>query len=187
MKASPACLRLQKKVVCVINGKGGVGKDTFCSCAGRVFRCKSISAITPIKQLASMCGWKGEKDNKSRKFLADLKQLLVWYNDLPNRYLIQEVNSFIKENVDILFVHIREADQIAGFVDYMSSVRIQCVTLLIRSSREGLADHVYGNVADDNAEEYVYDFCFENNCSLQELPDACITFLQRMLTEIDAW
>ena len=41
---------------------------------------ENISSITPIKDLAKLCGWGGEKNEKSRKFLSDLKQLLIDYN-----------------------------------------------------------------------------------------------------------
>ena len=63
------------KVVIVINGAGGVGKDTLCELASLHFKVFNVSSITPIKEIASMCGWSGAKDDKSRKFLSDLKLL----------------------------------------------------------------------------------------------------------------
>ena len=73
------------KAVIVINGAGGVGKDTLCDLAAKHFKVRNISTITPIKELASMCGWDGRKDDKSRKFLSDMKRLTVEYNDFPNK------------------------------------------------------------------------------------------------------
>ena len=72
-----------KKTVIVINGAGGVGKDTLCELASKHFKVYNVSSITPIKEIASMCGWRGEKDDKARKFLSDLKRLTVEYNDYP--------------------------------------------------------------------------------------------------------
>ena len=50
------------KTVLVINGEGGVGKDTLCDLAAKHFKVKNISSITPIKEIAAMCGWRGEKE-----------------------------------------------------------------------------------------------------------------------------
>ena len=101
--------RLSDKLIIVVNGKGGVGKDTVCALTARLFYAKTISSITPVKEIAVQCGWRGEKDTKSRRFLADLKQLLIAYNDFPNQYLTREVQAFQADpGADILFVHIRE-------------------------------------------------------------------------------
>ena len=72
-----------EKTVIVINGAGGVGKDTLCEFAEKHFRVMNISSITPIKEIAAMCGWGGEKTDKARKFLSDLKALSIEYNDFP--------------------------------------------------------------------------------------------------------
>ena len=79
-----------KKIVIIINGNGGVGKDTLCDFASEKYTVTNISAITPIKNIAYQFGWRGEKDQKSRKFLADLKKTFIEYNDLPYRYLVGE-------------------------------------------------------------------------------------------------
>ena len=60
-------------------------------------------------------GWNGEKSKKSRRFLADLKQLFVWFNDLPQQYLLQKYQEFLENDKDILFVHIRESKEIIKF------------------------------------------------------------------------
>ena len=72
-----------EKTVIVINGAGGVGKDTLCEFAEKHFKVMNISSITPIKEIAKMCGWNGEKTDKARKFLSDLKALSIEYNDFP--------------------------------------------------------------------------------------------------------
>ena len=47
------------KLTIVINGKGGVGKDTLCRFAAERYKTRNISSITPIKELAAACGWQG--------------------------------------------------------------------------------------------------------------------------------
>ena len=67
-------IHLKKKIVIIINGKGGAGKDTVCEITSKFFKVRNISAITPIKEIAANFGWNGEKDNKSRKFLKLFKE-----------------------------------------------------------------------------------------------------------------
>ena len=50
-----------KKYVVIINGKGGVGKDTLCDIVSKKYCVNNVSSITPIKQIAQIGGWKGEK------------------------------------------------------------------------------------------------------------------------------
>ena len=83
-----------KKAVIVINGAGGVGKDTLCNMAKSEFRIDNISSITPIKRIAKMCGWNGKKDDKSRRFLSDLKLLCVEYNDYPTLWAKGDLDLF---------------------------------------------------------------------------------------------
>lgn len=160
------------KLVIIINGQGGAGKDTLCGFAGNVFKTANISAITPIKAIAGQHGWNGEKDPKSRKFLADLKQAFVDYNDLPNQYLVTEYEAFLQSHSQILFVHIRECKEIDKF---RQSVRTPCITLLIR--RDGTAKK-WGNGADDNVEHYTYDFVYDNNRTLDEAKTDFVMFIQ---------
>ena len=97
-----------KKTVIVINGAGGVGKDTLCDIAAKHFKVRNISSVTPIKEIAAMTGWNGAKDDKSRKFLSDLKSLCANYNDFPTVWAKAQYDDFLTTDEQILFVHIRE-------------------------------------------------------------------------------
>ena len=105
-----------KKLVIVINGAGGVGKDTLCSFAARAYRVRNISSVDPIKELARMAGWDGDKSDKSRKMLSDLKMLFTRYNDLCLRYITEQYRQFLDGEEQVMFVHIREPEEIARFV-----------------------------------------------------------------------
>ena len=150
------------KLVIVINGAGGVGKDTLCELAAKHFRVMNFSSITPIKALAAECGWGGEKDDKARKFLSDLKRLTVEYNNYPTRWLLGRYDEFLSSDAEIMFVHIREADEIRKLVDATEG---RAKTLLVRGG-ERMKRGAYGNVSDDEVENYSYDYYFVNDKTL---------------------
>ena len=45
-----------KKTVIIINGKGGVGKDTLCDFISKYYPTRKISSITPILAIAKAGG-----------------------------------------------------------------------------------------------------------------------------------
>ena len=153
-----------KKTVIVINGAGGVGKDTLCDLAAKHFKVRNISTITPIKELAALTGWDGRKDDKSRRFLSDLKQLCVNYNDFPTNWAKGIFDEFMQSDEDILFVHIREPEEIAKFIAATGGV---AKALLVRGGDRMKKSH-YGNRSDDEVENYEYDYYFYNDKSLEE-------------------
>ncbi len=171
-----------KKLVVIINGSGGVGKDTLCEFAKDIFCVRNISAITPIKEIAMAYGWKGEKDAKARKFLADLKAAFVAYNDLPFLYIKEQYHSFMEdEKEQILFIHIREAGEIDKVKQY---IKTPCVTLLI--TRESKEKQCWGNSSDDNVACYTYDHQYANDCTLQEAGKDFNRFLKEIFDTCSA-
>lgn len=166
-----------EKIVIIINGVGGAGKDTICDLAAKYYKVKNISAITPIKDIAQNYGWNGEKDAKSRKFLSDLKRIFIEYNDLPTRYLYGQYIDFLESKNEILFVHIREKEEIEKF---KKLVDIRCKTLLI--DRQNIDVEKWGNASDDEVKNYHYDLYFENNGSLSEVEQKLVSFLASLIT-----
>lgn len=150
-----------KKVI-VINGKGTAGKDTLCEFVGNRYSIVNVSAITPIKEAAALLGWNGDKTEAARKFLADLKQLSAKYNDYPNTYLVEQYNLFLNSDAEIMFVHIREADQIYHFIE---SVSLTVTTLLVKRPD---SDVILGNEADDNVDAFPYDYIYINDKPLDK-------------------
>lgn len=167
------------KAVIIINGHGGTGKDTLCGFADGIYSTRNISSVEPIKEIArEYGGWQGEKDEKSRKFLADLKQLFTDYNDLPCRYLVREYEKFLESDAQVLFVHIREGKEIDKFRQY---VDIPCIALLIRRNS---VRQQWGNESDDNVEKYAYDYCYDNDKELSEAETDFQQFLKEIMERI---
>ena len=163
---------IQDKTVIVINGRGGAGKDTLCDFAAERYRVRNYSSVDPIKELARQAGWNGEKDDRSRRFLSDLKRLTTDYNDLPTRYLAGRCRDFLASDDEILFVHIREPEQIAHLIDTVGG-DVRVLTLLVRRGEA----RSYGNVSDDEVENYDYDLVYENDKPLDEARGDFIAFL----------
>ena len=170
-----------KKIAIVINGQGGVGKDTLCDIAARSFKVYNVSSLTPIKQLAKGFGWQGGKDDKSRKFLADLKALSIEYNDFPTVWAKERYEEFLSSDNEIMFLHVREPEEIAKFVKATDG---KAKTLLIRGG-ERLRKEAYGNAADDGVENYFYDFYFTNDQPLDVTEANFIAFLTNIINEND--
>ena len=165
-----------KKLTIVINGAGGVGKDTLCELASKHFRVMNISSITPIKEIAAQCGWDGSKDDRARKFLSDLKRLTVEYNDYPTAWALERYNRFIMSDDEIMFVHIREAGEIKKFV---RATKGNAKTLLVRGGGR-MTKETYGNVSDDEVENYDYDYYFVNDKSLELAEREFVELLKKM-------
>lgn len=166
-----------KKISIVINGVGGIGKDTLCKHANSVFPSKTVSSIDPIKDIAVAGGWNGDKNSEDRKLLVDLKKAFVAYNDLPFVYLMNEYHSFLYDNNEILFVHIREASEIEKF---KTAVDIPCITLLVLRPDAT----TWQNDSDDNVEDYSYDYTFTISEEKTKTRDEFILFLNKAVASI---
>ena len=166
-----------EKITIVINGVGGCGKDTLVEILGGYHKVKNISSITPIKEIAKHCGWNGEKTDKARKFLSDLKKLLTEYNEFPMQYLLAEQEEFLQTDQEFLFVHIREPH---GIEKFKNSSKTKTYALLI-TPRADLQNKVYGNKSDDEVNNYDYDFTFANDKPLDIIEKEWIEFVENQI------
>lgn len=151
-----------KPVVIIINGKGGIGKDSLIDEYLKTHKGESISAIDAVKEAAKVLGWDGRKSDVNRKFLSDLKALSIKYNDYPLKDILFRFYWFIRDGKgDVLFVHIREPEEIEKCkkdIEYTGMARVK--TLLVITDGE---QHTYGNKSDDDVENYNYDIKFMNH------------------------
>lgn len=159
--------------VVIINGSAGVGKDTFCNiCAKKVF-VANISSVDEVKEIAKVCGWNGEKDEHSRKFLSDLKAVLTEYNDGPFKYLVQRVKEAKREGMELVFLHIREPEEIMRAREIFDAK-----TLIIRAPKR--VPVVPNNNSDMSVDNYVYDMEICNDNSIYELEYEADCFLSAL-------
>lgn len=165
------------KHIFIINGSGGVGKDTFIEFVNDEQTAKVInySSVDRVKEIAREIGWTGRKTERDRKLLSDLKKLCSEYNDLPFLCMQEKVNEFLKSNCNILFLHIREPEEIER-----AKKSFQARTILIR--RDNI-EHIVTNVSDRDVFEYSYDFVINNDSDLTGLKRKAKEFVANLVQE----
>lgn len=173
-----------KKLIVIINGKGGAGKDTCIDEISKLYSTMNVSSITPVKEAAKLLGWGGDKELKSRKFLSDLKLLSTRYNDYPMAYVLSKISEFKVSDNWLMFIHMREPSEINKLVDRLNSDdEVSYTTLLI--DRPVLNDHKYGNEADDDVFNYGYENVFVNDYPTEdELRYEFVKFFTDMILKI---
>lgn len=170
------------KHIVIINGSAGVGKDEFVKQVRYCFAgnnypyyptVANCSSVDWVKEIAKSMGWLGDKSEKSRKFLSDLKDLSTQFNDMPFKMMQEKVNKFKKDtHLKILFLHIREPEEIKKAVD-----AFEAKTLLITNNR---VDQVVTNRADAGVYEYEYDWVVNNDGTIEELRLLAKTFIEQL-------
>lgn len=162
------------KPIIVINGSGGVGKDTFVSYCGLYCSTYNISTVDRIKKAAIVLGWNGAKTEKDRKFLSDLKLLALEYNDHSYKYIQTSIEIFKNDdNTQMMFIHAREPQEIERFKQDFG-----CHTLLITNKN---VPQITTNMADGNVEKYNYEVIINNDDGLAELADKAREFVFEMI------
>lgn len=151
----------------IINGTGSAGKDEF------IKKCKifddsveTISTIDYVKSLAKHAGWDGKKDDRGRRFLSDLKDALIRYDDSPFKQTISNAKAFDNKTV---FIHCREPDEILKLKNELSAT-----TLLITNKS---VDGTIENHADKDVFSYEYDYVVDNSGTIGDLIISANIFL----------
>lgn len=163
------------RAIIIINGKGGVGKDTLISSLEKEtsMRVCNISSIEPIRsKCREFIGENNEKTPQYRRLLSDLKKAYDrYYEDTKgisysNEYLLSATERFLTFSYmsrvpsdAVLFVHIREPENITSYRREVNlrHPEINVATLLVESSR---AKESYGNTSDDCVDQYEYGYRF---------------------------
>lgn len=159
------------KNIIVINGTGGCGKDTFVSIVSKYKKVYNFSSIDKVKEVAKLIGWNGKKEEKDRKFLSDLKRLTTEYNDMAFNSVREAVETFKNSDNEIMFIHIREPEEIKRAVD-----TFRAKTLYIK--RDNL-ENITSNESDRRVEEYDYDYKILNT-TLEEFEKKACDFIKEL-------
>jgi len=167
------------KRVFIINGSGGVGKDTFVELVSTELNNKlkkfhtvvNFSSVDKVKEIAKKIGWNGKKTERDRKFLSDLKLLTSEYCDMSFKSVKNKVNEFFEDKESrFLFLHIREPKEIQRAAKEFNAKTI----LIVRDAIK----HITSNMADENVFNYEYDYIIENNGTKEELNNKAKDFVK---------
>jgi hypothetical protein len=165
---------MSKKIV-IINGSGGVGKDTFVNFCSKYTGVVNISSVDVIKSAASILGWDGGKTENDRKFLSDLKLLATDYNDHSFNYIKECIKRFkYNEHSNILFIHLREP----GEIEKLKNEFPEIITLLITNKN---VQGISSNMADANVDSYEYNYTIPNDDTLSDLDAIACSFVNGVI------
>lgn len=153
-----------KKQIFITNGMARCGKDTFAKFLNEIVPTLKYSSIDKVKEIATLCGWNGGKEERDRKFLSDLKLLATDYSDMPFEAVRSKVNEFLAdEKHSILLIDIREPGEIER-----AKTTFGAKTILIENI---IVPFINSNMADANVYNYTYDYVVQNNGTLEEFKE----------------
>lgn len=150
----------------IINGTGGVGKDTLITEFDKITKLKThrVSIIDMVKRAAEILGWKNTKTDENRKALSELKDFSDKYWGSPIDYVMSNYEDYNMHNgygvCNWFFITARDPKDITKLVELIPDAKTVLVT------RDGIESH--GNHADDEVNNYEYDLVFENNKGIKE-------------------
>lgn len=167
----------EDKFIYIINGSPSSGKDTFVNFVSEFTKTKNYSSIDCVKHIATLVGWDGQKTNRDRKFLSDLKQLLVNYNDYPCKESVASVDKFLHNyNDKFMFIHVREPEEIDKLKNSIKNeLNFNNVKTVLVKRYDKFME--IGNVSDDNVENYHYDIIIDNYGTLIDLKEKARKFV----------
>lgn len=171
--------------VIVVNGMPGAGKTLFEQyCIQALEKQKKgvgviRSSVDYVKQVAKYCGWNGNKNPETRKFLSELKRILTEWNDVPFRKIIEEVDPLAEDKHNyVVFVDCREPNEIERLKQELNAF-----TVLIR--RPKIEDAETSNSSDANVFNYDYDLIIWNEYDKEDLKVLAEHFIENYLERID--
>lgn len=163
----------------IVNGVPRSGKDTFCEMCLKQLNGRGtvISTVDFVKEVATFCGWDGEKSPRNRKFLSDLKDLLTEWAQVPYNDVIKKAEAFADdlkvngvEGEPVIFVMCREPAEIKRFEELVGAKSI----LVHRTEMENLEQ---SNHADSEVFNHSYHIEIYNDSSLETLEMLSTEFL----------
>ena len=163
------------KLVFIVNGKPRAGKDTFAMILNRYMNVYKYSAVTKVKEIATLCGWDGQKEERDRKFLHELKMLTSEYSDMAYQDVINEIKKYRNGEIeaDVFIVDVREPEEIERLAK-----EVGALTVFIENNN---VPAITSNAADANVENYEYDFVVPNNGTMNDFEEEIKLFMEFLM------
>lgn len=170
-----------KKLIYIVNGSGGSGKDSFCNIIKKYsgHDTYTTSSAKRAKKIAmDVFGWDGvTKNEKIRKLISVIKDLLTWWDDIPFKDMKGEVMYFeATPSMEIMFIHVREPQEIQKLKNEFPYIK----TILITNKNVPV---ITSNDADGGVFNYEYDYHIENDGTLDDLKKTALDFINQFYKE----
>ncbi len=172
---------MDRKVIFIINGYPGAGKDTFAddvvgALSDLGWHARSISSIDPIRNMLRKEGIRVDiKGPAERKLLSDVKAAFNGYDRYADRMASKTAIDFVERPGDrAIFVHVREPDAIAFMAD-LTPANIWFARVFVERKYDAAA---LSNISDQNVEEVEYDIRILNHGSRADLEETADVFAE---------
>lgn len=173
---------MKQKNVVILNGTATVGKNEFVKQLSELVKVKHISSIEKYKNILKEF-FKPEydetcKDDSVRKFLSDFKALAVKHFNDSYHEMMQKIFEFFEsdDDVNILFIDIREPEEIQKIMDQFHNDEI--TTVLITNPNK---ECNMSNDSDANVFDFTYDWIIENDGTIEDLKEKAKIFYEGLL------
>lgn len=172
--------------VVLINGKAGVGKDTFVDYCKEFVDENNLGVVIenlhrsdlPKKALKSI-GWDGNKTPEARELLVKLTDFGENFG-MTYDYLIDSLSVLEEDKFKLIFYHVRDPETIEKLKNHLQRWRFNLWTmsLLITRCAEDIEPDRWG------IENYNYDFTLELN-SLEQSKVNAETFVKSIINTMN--
>lgn len=181
---------MDRKIILIINGYPGAGKDTFADVVvGALsdigWHARSVSSIDPIRAMLRKEGIPVDRKGPAeRKLMSDVKAAFNAYDRYADRLAVKAALDFVQRPGDrAIFVHVREPDSIEfmdGIVQQANpSGKFWFTTVFIERQFDSA---VLSNDSDRGVEAHEYTFRVFNNDTREKFEEAAELFAQTLNT-----
>ena len=161
--------------VIVINGMATSGKSTFVKLCQQINpQVVELSTVDSVKRIALSAGWDGEKDERGRKFLNDIKTAMDEYDSLSWKSVDRDIHL---DSERIYFINAREPEDIQYFVNKYGATTVLMVNYRVMP--------ITSNHADARVNDYNYDYKIVNSGDLDDLMGLAKVFMEDIKNKSD--
>ena len=159
--------------VFVINGMARAGKDTFCNYVSEMYNdTYHFSIVDLTKDFAKQLGWNGEKDERGRKFLCELKRITDEYDDRNFQRVKQTIEHITTDDM-VFLVDMREPQDIER-----ARKELNAKIVFVKNSNVPI---INSNYADAGVFNINYDIEIDNSGTLDDLKDKARDFIDKYI------
>lgn len=155
-----------------VNSPARTGKDEFCKLCKPYIKCKVVSTVDYIKDIAKReFAWDGVKDSRGRKLLASLRYAAGAYNMGP----IVKIGKIIKKvkDPDVLFIMVREYTE-------MNTMQQMYGGKTLKVLRNVAVCETEQKFLDELPHNYTFDYVIPNNGTLDDLAKIAKKFCEEV-------